>query len=284
VHHCIVFVRPPDAEGLRGFGWLAAYVPGQSPVVLPAGMARRVPAGSKLIFQMHYTPNGTPQEDLTKLGILFADGRTVDRELVTIGALNRQFEIPAGARNYEIETTMDWFPKGGQVISLAPHMHVRGKSFRFTAQNSQGEQVLLDVPNYDFNWQHVYELEKPLALPADTQIHCVATYDNSEANLVNPDPTVPVTWGDQTWQEMMVGFVDVAVSRDAKLKLPWASDNKAEVSQTELDGFFARFDADGDGFVHRDEVPTPFAVLAFRRYDKNNDERLSRDEAAAMNK
>ena len=282
VHHCIVFVRPPEAEGLRGFGWLAAYVPGQAPVVYPDGMARRIPAGSKLIFQMHYTPNGTSQEDLTRLGILFADSETVDRELVTLGALNRQFEIPAGAKDYQVETTMDWFPEGGQVVALAPHMHVRGKTFRFTAKSSSGDHVLLDVPNYDFNWQHVYELAEPIALPEDTTIHCVASYDNSAANLVNPDPSVPVTWGDQTWQEMMVGFVDVAVSRDAKIKLPWESNETVDVSEDELDAFFARFDVNADGFVHRDEVPTSFAVFAFWRYDTDDDERLSRKEAAAI--
>ena len=283
VHHCIVFIRPPDAEGLRGFGWLAAYVPGQAPVVLPEGMARRIPAGSKLIFQMHYTPNGTPQEDRTKVGVLFADQEeSIDQELVTLGALNRHFEIPPGAKDYPLETTMDWFPKGGKVVSLAPHMHVRGKSFRFTARSNEGDRVLLDVPNYDFNWQHVYVLNTPLALPEDTTIHCVATFDNSESNLVNPDPTVPVTWGDQTWQEMMVGFVDVAVDREAKIRLPWEdARDGSETLNADLDAFFARFDTNQDGFVHRSEVPTWF-VFTYWNYDTDHDGRLSRSEASRI--
>ncbi len=279
VHHCIVFVRPPDADGLRGFGWLAAYVPGQAPVVLPEGMGRRVPAGSKLIFQMHYTPNGTPQKDLTKVGVVFADDESITQELVTLGALNRDFEIPPAAKDYVLEASMDWFPPGGQVVSLAPHMHVRGKTFRFTARAGDTERVLLDVPNYDFNWQHVYVLDEPLPLPEDTTIHCRATFDNSADNLVNPDPTVPVTWGDQTWQEMMVGFVDVAVDRSTKIALPWDDAASSTVAAADLDAFFDRFDTDGDGLVQRREVPTWF-VFAFWAYDENHDNQLSRTEAA----
>ncbi len=283
VHHCIVFVRPPDANGLRGFGWLAAYVPGQAPVVLPSGMAHRVPAGSKLVFQMHYTPNGSPQQDLTKLGIVFADEAEVEREIVTLGALDRSFEIPPGAKDFQVETTMDWFPEGGQVVSLAPHMHVRGKSFRFIAEDGDTRRVLLDVPNYDFNWQHVYEFRTPQPLAENTLIRCVAHFDNSPDNLVNPDPTAAVTWGDQTWEEMMVGFVDVAVSRDAEIKLPWETGEVDEPAKDdEIDAFFQRFDTDKDGFVHREEVPTTFAVFAFSRFDENDDGMLDRAEASEM--
>lgn len=283
VHHCIVFVRPPDANGLRGFGWLAAYVPGQAPVVLPPGTARRVPAGSKLVFQMHYTPNGVPQQDLTKLGIVFTNEAEVEQEIVTLGALNRSFEIPPGAKDFEVETTMDWFPQGGRVVSLAPHMHVRGRSFRFIAEDGDHRRVLLDVPNYDFNWQHVYEFREPQSLSENTLIRCVARFDNSADNLVNPDPTASVTWGDQTWQEMMVGFVDVAVSRDAEIKLPWENNEVDEpASEDDVDEFFERFDTDKDGFVHREEVPTTFAVFAFSRFDDNNDSMLDRAEASEI--
>ena len=283
VHHCIVFVRPPDANGLRGFGWLAAYVPGQAPIVLPPGMARRVPAGSKLVFQMHYTPNGIPQQDNTKLGIVFTDETEVEKEIVTLGALNRSFEIPPGAKDFKVETTMDWFPKGGQVVSLAPHMHVRGRSFRFIAEDGDNRRILLDVPDYDFNWQHVYELREPLPLSENTLIRCIARFDNSADNLVNPDPTASVTWGDQTWEEMMVGFVDVAVSRDTQIKLPWETDEGDEpANEDEIDEFFKRFDIDKDGFVHREEVPTTFAVFAFWRFDDNNDSMLDRAEASEI--
>ena len=237
VHHCIVFIRPPDEVGLRGFGWLSAYVPGQIPWMLPPGTARRIPAGSKLVFQMHYTPTGTPETDLTKVGILFADPGEIQEETVTMVAVNRSFRIPPHAEDYQVQASVQWMPDQGRVLSLAPHMHLRGRSFRFVARRTQDdgnvqERILLDVPHYDFNWQHVYQLAQPLALSADLTIEATATFDNSEHNLVNPDPSAHVRWGDQTWQEMMVGFLDVAVPKDAELKMPGASADDDEYDTT----------------------------------------------------
>ena len=119
VHHCIVFIRPPDEVGLRGYGWLGAYVPGQVPSVLPSGTARRVPAGSKLVFQMHYTPTGSPQEDLTKIGMLFADPDEIEEETVTMIAINRNFRIPPRTKAYEVKASVEWMPHEGRILSLS---------------------------------------------------------------------------------------------------------------------------------------------------------------------
>ncbi|MCA9264031.1 MAG: redoxin family protein [Planctomycetales bacterium] len=294
VHHCIVFVRPPDEVGLRGFGWLSAYVPGQVPLVLPPGCGRRIPAGSKLVFQMHYTPIGSPQEDLTKVGIVFAEPEEITEETLTLVAINRNFQIPPGDGNYEVQATVNWMPPSGRLLALAPHMHLRGKSFRFTAHRPAEDggmttEVLLDVPHYDFNWQHVYELADPLPIDKGLKIEASAHFDNSVKNLVNPDPDSIVRWGDQTWQEMMVGFLDVAVPRDQKLDLPWGSrfERKARTAAERRaagEALIDRFDKNGDDQIQRNEVPTEFAIFGFSRFDADKDGVITYDEACGTPK
>jgi peroxiredoxin/mono/diheme cytochrome c family protein len=282
VHHAIVFIRPPDGVRLRGMGWLAAYVPGQRALVMPTGQARRVPAGSKLIFQMHYTPTGSPQKDITKIGLVFAKPETVKEEVVTLMALNRKFEIPPNAENYRVESSLDRFPTNSKLLALAPHMHVRGKTFRYTAHRDGKEQVLLDVPNYDFNWQHGYRLANPLPLADVARIHCVAHFDNSENNLANPDPNAAVRWGDQTWQEMMIGFMEVAMPIETELANEAEDepdDQHLAAAEKAAAQFIRRFDQNDDGNVERDEVPESFRVFAFGRFDKNRDRRIDIDEA-----
>ncbi|MBI2480060.1 MAG: redoxin domain-containing protein, partial [Planctomycetia bacterium] len=161
VHHAIVFFRAPDETSHEGLGWLTAYVPGQSSFELPAHQARFVPAGSKLVFQMHYTPTGSPEEDITRVGLLYSDAAEVTEELVTLVAINHDFEIPPHARNFSIHAIRSDFPPGATLQAIAPHMHVRGRSFRVDAVDGQAAErsrVLLDVPHYDFNWQHAYAL------------------------------------------------------------------------------------------------------------------------------
>ena len=282
VHHAIVFIRPPDDVRLRGFGWLAAYVPGQRAAIAAAGRARRIPAGSKLIFQMHYTPTGTPQKDTTKIGLVFTEPETVKEEVVTLLALNRKFEIPSGAENYRVQASLRRFPAGGKLLAIAPHMHLRGKSFRYTAQRSGEEHILLNVPNYDFNWQHGYRLAEPLPLSAIDRIECVAHFDNSENNLANPDPNATVRWGDQTWQEMMVSFFEVAVPVKTKLAKETTDvsgkDQLARAKEAARQ-FMQRFDHNEDGKVERDEVPNSFRVFAFQSFDKNHDRSIDINEA-----
>jgi hypothetical protein len=215
VHHIIVAVM--SRERLAGrlteelfSDWLAATAPGSRPMILPKGLAKRVPAGAKLVFQLHYTPNGKPQEDRSSIGLVFADPAEVTHEVMTQRAATRRFEIPAGDPNYKVEAQYT-FRDGATLLALFPHMHLRGKSFRYTAIFPDGgSEILLDVPRYDFNWQNAYELDPPRMIPTGTKIHCEARFDNSAENWANPDPSATVRWGDQTWEEMMIGYFSIS--------------------------------------------------------------------------
>lgn len=214
VHHVIVYVAPPRESRNRGTGLLTSYVPGLDVMEFEPGRARLVTAGSKFVFQMHYTPNGKATEDITKVGLVFADPETIAEEVVSVAAVQPMFEIPPGADSHRVDAFIRWFPKGGKLLSMSPHMHVRGKEFRFAGLFPDGRrELLLDVPRYDFNWQHSYELAEPLAIPDGFAVHCIARFDNSENNLSNPDPTSKVRWGDQTHEEMMIGFFEVAIPK-----------------------------------------------------------------------
>jgi peroxiredoxin len=217
VHHIIVAVVPPGRRTPGGGGqlesdWLTATAPGARPLLLPEGMAKFVPAGGKLVFQMHYTPNGTAQEDRSCVGLVFADPKTVRREVATQKAANTRFVIPPGESNHRVEADFR-FRDDAVMLAMFPHMHLRGKSFRYEAHYPDGRsEILLDVPQYDFNWQHAYAFAEPKRMPAGTRIHCTAHFDNSADNLANPDPTARVRWGDQTWEEMMIGYFDMALA------------------------------------------------------------------------
>ena len=211
VHHAIVFIRPPGEVRRNEMAWLTAYVPGQSTMMLPEGQGVLVPAGSKFVFQMHYTPIGTEQRDLTKVGLVYADPASIKERVLTMISMNRDFEIPPGDANFEARSWLNRVPEDATLLAIAPHMHLRGKSFRFVLHQGNEQQVLLDVPNYDFNWQHSYELATPLPLKQGMKIECIAHFDNSEDNPTNPDPTAAVRWGDQTWEEMVVAYFGVAV-------------------------------------------------------------------------
>src|SRR5260370_173649 len=155
---------------------------------------------------MHYTPNGVEQKDQSRVGLVFAEPKSVVRELKSDMALNFKFQIPPGASSYPVEAEFH-FRQDSFLYSLMPHMHLRGKSFRFEAvYPDQKREILLDVPHYSFEWQNQYVLAKPKLMPEGTVLHCVAHFDNSKDNLSNPNPKETVTWGDQTWQEMMVGY------------------------------------------------------------------------------
>jgi hypothetical protein len=189
---------------------LCGFAPGTRPFIAPPGMAKLVPAGWKFIFQMHYTPNGSPQKDRSAIGLLFEDPSKVTDRLATANAANAEFEIPAHANDYKVESRKK-FVRDTLFIGMYPHMHMRGKSFRYELNYPDGKkEILLDVPRYDFNWQNWFKLASPLVIPAGSEMICTAHYDNSEENLCNPDPSKPVRWGDQTWEEMMIGWYDAA--------------------------------------------------------------------------
>ncbi len=246
VHHIIVFLKPParadepgdkdqdekqadgkesggerparrgrgGARGQASFGQLTGFAPGTRPTMLPPGMAKLIPAGSQLVFQMHYTPNGSPQKDRSSVGIKFCDPDTVKYRVATANAVNAFFQIPAGDPNYEVESDRT-YERDVLMLSVFPHMHLRGKDFRYDLIYPDGHQeTIMNMPRYDFNWQTSYVFAEPLKLPAGTRLHCTAHFDNSADNPANPDPTQPVRWGDQTWEEMMIGWFDVAVPKD----------------------------------------------------------------------
>ena len=214
VHHILVFAAPKgDHRRLNGTrGFLVGYVPGARLELAPPGHAKRLPANSELIFQVHYTPIGTPQLDHSMLGLLLLDPEDVTHEVVTSSAVQTRFRIPPGESNHKVTATSPRFPAGASLLSFSPHMHVRGKSYRYELQSPGGKnQTLLDIPAYDFNWQTTYVLRQPQSIQAGSRMFCTATFDNSEANLNNPDPTNTVTWGDQTWDEMMIGYYHYSV-------------------------------------------------------------------------
>jgi peroxiredoxin/mono/diheme cytochrome c family protein len=210
VHHIIVFVddhSQKDGEGEKKNAYLCGYAPGDLPSVYPAGTAKRIPAGSDFIFQIHYTPNGKMRTDRSKAGLTFAKA-PVEHEAHTRAIMQQKFEIPPGADNYPVESTFT-VPRDAHLLNFMPHMHLRGKSFQYEATFPDGrKQKLLSVPAYDFAWQSAYILTEPLALPKGTRIDCLAHFDNSAGNPANPDPATAVSWGEQTFEEMMIGFID----------------------------------------------------------------------------
>lgn len=216
VHHIVMYIVPPRGpqSGVAGRlrnDWLAAYAPGLRPQALDDGWARYFPKGAKLVFELHYTPNGTEQTDRSYLGIKFADPETVQREVAVKQAGNFSFRIPPHADNHEVESEYK-FREETLLLSVSPHMHVRGKDFRYDLIYPDGRrETILDVPNYDFGWQTTYMFTEPKVLPPGTVMHCVAHFDNSENNLNNPDPSVEVRWGQQTWEEMMFGWFEMAL-------------------------------------------------------------------------
>jgi hypothetical protein len=206
VHHVIVFVQEPGATSRLQGKLLVGFAPGEDPAVFRAGFGRKIPAGSNLLFQIHYTPNGTAMKDVTTVGLIYAK-TPVEHTVVTRPVLQTAFEIPAGHPNYEVKSSFT-FNQSAQLYSFMPHMHLRGKDFEYKAVFPDGtSKILLSVPRYDFSWQTYYVLKDPIAVPKGTRIECVAHFDNSTNNKYNPDPAKTVKWGDQTWEEMMIGWM-----------------------------------------------------------------------------
>ncbi len=245
VHHAVVYVRPPDSHWLQhapiGAPFTGAdmsdeqdrtdtrfttadillvYAPGSSPDNWANGMAKYIPAGSDLVFQMHYMAHGHPMSDQTSVGMVFAKQPTTQRVL-TLQLTNDKFVIPPGVPDFRVEVHGS-LPNDALLLSFFPHMHLRGKRFEYNILQPGGRSETLLRVDYDFYWQLSYRLAEPRPLKAGTVLQAVAWYDNSKNNPHNPDPDVAVRWGDQTWDEMMVGFFDVAVPANVDKTLYFA--------------------------------------------------------------
>ncbi len=210
VHHIIVYVDDHKGGKKRGqqFAHLCGYAPGDMPSVYPAGTAKKVPAGADLVFEIHYTPIGRIRTDRSRVGLIFARS-PVTRQAYTVGIAEDQFLIPANQDNVPVASSLT-LSQDTRLLGFMPHMHLRGKDFRYSiTRPGKPAEVILSVPAYDFGWQSYYTLEDPLLLPQGTRIDCLAHYDNSGKNPYNPDPSKIVRWGDQTFEEMMIGYIDI---------------------------------------------------------------------------
>jgi len=219
VHHIVVYIREAGSAWTRGptkADILAVYAPGSTPDAWPKGMAKLIPAGADLVLEIHYTPTGKPASDQTRVALKFARAKP-EKRVLTLQLNNDRFLIPAGERQTEV-TAWGSIPNDALLLSLFPHMHLRGKSFTYALIDGGRTDTLLNIPKYDFYWQISYQLRTPIALKKGARIQCWAVYDNSPNNPRNPDPSADVTYGQQSWQEMMVGFFDVAV--DAGVSKP----------------------------------------------------------------
>ena len=252
-------------------------MPGYRAEPFPAGMAKRIPAGHEIVFQMHYTPIGTEQTDLSSLGMIFADPETITHEVRTLSAVTNEFVIPPGASNHRVEADTSEATFASKLLTMMPHMHLRGKAFKYELLYPDGKsEVLLDVPQYDFNWQTSYQLASHVDLPKGAKIHCVGHYDNSEENLNNPDASQTVVWGDQTWDEMFIGYFDVAFPIDSESDLPFPPPRRDERRPTP-EMIINRLDANKDGQLDVDEVPL-FLRPRFKDVDSDGDGIITLEE------
>lgn len=290
VHHVLAWNRErgerwePISESRGEFdGYYAAYVPGNAVQVFPEGFARKLEAGDDITMQMHYTPNGRAVTDKTQIGFIFADEDELgpdgkpDHEVEVMGIANTWFRIPAGTRGHA-DTASVTLPAAIRVMSFLPHMHVRGQAFKYVATLPDGTvRTLLDVPAYDFNWQLRYELAEPIDLPAGTVIEVTGTFDNSKGNPANPDPESVVRWGDQTFEEMLLGYVEYYLMPEAQEQLA-----ERDVERIRLTRFFRQLDRDGDGEVRREDVRERLRSV-FDRFDRNGDGVMTLSEMLGEN-
>ena len=237
VHHIIAYVRepgsnyfkdqkrgvffeapPPKADDKTDISalpsdFIVGYAPGQPAEILSPGQAKLIKAGSDIVLEVHYTPNGKAASDRTRVGFVFSKEPPKERVL-TLSASNGTFKIPPQDPNYRVDATFD-IATDVKLSGLHPHMHTRGKDFEYRLVFPDGEtRTILRVPAYNWHWQLWYNLAEPIALPKGTKIECTAHFDNSPNNTENQDPTKTVIWGQQNSDEMMVGFFNLVF--DAK--------------------------------------------------------------------
>jgi hypothetical protein len=233
VHHAVLYVREPRSPWLRNVSpgvfyapsrndpaalartrdtkeeILAIYTPGAAAMTCPAGMAKRIPAGSDLVLQLHYTSRKTATVDQPQVGLAFTD--QPPKRILTLQMGRDDLRIPPGEAGYS-RSVSGTLPADALLISMFPHMHLRGAAFDFDIIGPNGYvETLLRVKPYNFYWQLNYILKTPRMLLKGTRLRWTGYFDNSANNPNNPDPAAEVTWGEQSWDEMMIGFFDVAV-------------------------------------------------------------------------
>jgi len=234
VHHAVVYIREPGSKWLEGepiektfsvplakgfttSDLLMVYTPGNSYDQWPAGIAKRIKARSDLVLQMHYTASGKAIQDRTRVGVVFAKEQP-KQAVLSLQMSNDRFVIPPGDSNYRVQVS-GTLPNDALLISMFPHMHLRGKGFEYLITGPNGHvETLLKINHYDFQWQLNYRLAEPRLIKAGTRLEWVGYFDNSPNNPSNPDPTAEVRYGEQSWEEMMIGFFDVVV--DSELDKP----------------------------------------------------------------
>lgn len=235
VHHVILW------QGERGDtnpqGWVGAWAAGATPMQFPDGVGRQLKEGSTIRGDMHYHPTDKAHSDSTRIGFHFSD-KEIEKELVNLWVMNNEFAIPAGDANHQVKSRHT-FLEDSHLISLTPHMHYRGKDFIYTAKYPDGtSKDLLKVSDYDFNWQTEYRFESPEAMPKGTVIDCVAHFDNSAGNEANPDPTKTIYFGPESYDEMMIGFIDYIVDEGVRPKV------KADPIATKLENLLTEHAGD----------------------------------------
>lgn len=296
VHHVLVFAldeeaaKDPDTRRRLGndesSGYWAAYVPGNDAITFPEGMAKRLPARSSLLFQIHYTPNGKATKDRMSLGVVYST--TPPKHLVRTAAVaDLRLSIPPGASRHQ-EDALIRIPADAKILAFMPHMHVRGKAYRYELEVPGGsKRTVLDIPDYDFNWQLRYELREPLEAPRGATLHGTAWYDNSADNPANPDPTKTVRWGPQTVDEMMLGYIEYYLVDEDPMKpmdLPGRGGLRGRLGGAGGAGrkpsftmLQRQFDTNDDGRIERDEV-APALHGRFDQLDANKDGVLTKDD------
>jgi peroxiredoxin len=211
VHHMLVYLETPGKKRFAPDGTttsLVGWAPGDMPALYPPGTAKFIPKGSKLIFEVHYTPNGKEAVDRSSVGLIFAK-KPPDNVVDTNILANMALRIPAGEAAHKDDVTYT-FPADARLLSFMPHMHLRGVSAKYVVTYPDGKrETLLSVPDYDFGWQSIYRFAEPLNIPKGTKLTFTARWDNSADNPRNPDAKKAVRWGLQTWDEMQNGWMEV---------------------------------------------------------------------------
>ena len=293
VHHVLVNVHEKGAGKIRDSeegigGYWAAYVPGNAGQAYPDGFARKLPAGATVSYQIHYTPSGEATEDQLKMGLIFA--KSEPKYIVTtIPLADPDLNIPPGEANH-IETITRPVPVDINVMAYMAHMHVRGKAFKFELTTPDGKtETLLDIPRYDFNWQLRYDYREPKVIPKGSRVKVTAVFDNSDGNPANPDSTKTVHWGQQTYEEMLIGYVET-YAPVGEQKPTMRSGNGPGAAM------FTALDADGDQMISKEEarraierVPQlkqnpAIMELLFARVDTDGDGKLSPEEFEELRK